>query len=67
MAASIATGIKVYFAKRMFSNVMIGYHHEELSTVARQTIIKDVVFIELSIGINIFKSYPNPKPEEIRE
>ena len=65
-----ATGLKSYFAKRMYAHVMGGVMYTKNIGgvdfgVANSTEVKP--YFECSLGVLLFKTYPKLKPEETQE
>jgi hypothetical protein len=64
------TGLKTYFAKRMYANVMGGVMYSKSMGgtnygVANSTEVKP--YLECTLGILLYKTYPKLKPEETQE
>ncbi len=66
----LSTGLKTYFAKRMYTHIMGGVMYNK-NTGGASHGVKDsseiIPYFEFGIGMNFFKNYPKLKPEETEE
>jgi hypothetical protein len=60
----LSTGLKTYFAKRLYSHVMAGVMYSEAQTKGLPTEAEWAPYFEFGLGINLFKTYPQLKREE---
>ncbi len=66
----VATGLKTYFAKRMYAHIMGGVMYSQSTGgvnygVANSTEVKP--YIECTLGVLLYKTFPKLKSEETQE
>jgi len=69
MSGTLSTGIKTYFAKRMYSHIMAGATYSQSSGGNGVEIHTPEIqpYFEFGLGVQIFKNYPKLKSEETEE
>lgn len=64
----VNTGLKTYFAKRLYTHIMAGVMYNQNRTEALSKTTTEVVpYFEFGLGLYIFKTYPHLKREETEE
>ncbi len=64
----VSTGLKTYFAKRLYTHIMAGvmYNQHETRGLGKSE-TQVVPYFEFGLGIQLFKTYPHLKREETEE
>lgn len=61
------TGLRTYFGKRWYTNIVAGVSRNLYVTEGRKSEEEYIPYLECGIGINIWKNYPKLKAEETEE
>jgi len=63
----LTTGLKTYFAKRLYTNIMAGVMYNQSQVVSMKKNNEVLPYFEFGLGFQLFKTYPQLKREETAE